>query len=75
MLTEAKVENPPHSFDYTDADFANFFKYVANKQGKSVDQVFSKHRDLIKMLGVIPIATKLKHDLNSLPFSEIERKG
>lgn len=77
MLKEAKIENPPASQEYTDADFAPFFKYIAGKVGKPEQELFVKHKNLLKMLGSIPIAIKKKIDIKSLPFHDeiIDKKG
>ena len=70
-MQEIKIEPAPHSFFYSDLDFKGFFSYVSSKIGKPADVLFSKHKELIKMLGEIPLATKHRIDLTSLPFHEI----
>lgn len=68
-----KIANPDPSPEYSDADFEPFMKHVAAAKGKTVEDLFAKHKALLKMLGKIPIALKKKIDLKTLPIvNEIE---
>jgi hypothetical protein len=68
LLKTAKVVNPPASAEYTEEDFIPFFQAVAKKLGKTHQEMFSKHIDLLKMLGSIPIPIKKKIEIKTLPF-------
>ena len=70
LLKTAKIENPPASAEYTEADFKPFFENVAKKKGGKAEELFKKHIALLKNLGCIPIAIKKKVEIKSLPFHE-----
>jgi len=70
LLKTAKIENPPASAEYSEADFKPFFENVAKKKGAKAEELFKKHITLLKHLGKIPIAIKKKIEIKSLPFHE-----
>lgn len=70
ILKAAKLTNPPASAEYNETDFSTFFDYVAKKKGKPAKELFSKHKELLKMLGAIPIPIPKKIDIKGLPIHD-----
>lgn len=72
-LKANKIVLPPMSQEYTVDDFQPFFDHVAKEQGKDVS-IFKQTKELINLLGLIPLQIKEKIVLKDLPFHKIKDK-
>lgn len=72
-LKANKIVLPPMSQEYTVDDFQQFFDHVAKEQGKDAS-IFKQTKELINLLGLIPLQIKEKITLKDLPFHKIKDK-
>lgn len=73
-LKANKIVLPPMSQEYTVEDFQPFFDHVAKEKGKD-GSMFKQIKELINLLGLIPLQITQKIDLkdvSSMPFSKIK---
>ena len=72
-LKANKIVLPPMSQDYTTEDFQPFFDHVAKAKGKDAS-MFKPIKEIINLLGLIPLQIKERVNIKDLPFHTIKDK-
>ena len=72
-LKANKIVLPPMSQEYTIEDFQPFFDHIS-KEKSNDGSMFKQTKELINLLGLIPLQITKKISLKDLPFSTIKDK-